>query len=379
MPEPKPDDVVEEQEAPRSLRDIAEDAYDEVSESEDTADEEPSTQEGRARDKFGRFVAADQSTETGEAAAQEPPSPDDEPPPEVEPPHPAPVTGEAAQAPANWSAEDRANFEKLPPEGQQFLLKRHSEMEGDYQKRVQATAFSNQFVQAVTPVFNDPQIAESLRAEGRSPIEAVYQWAGFHKRALSPDLKDRVTLLFDLAQRMQIDPAAVFGLSPAPVGGLTKEELANPAFKKFADTLGQTSARLQTLEAEIQRRDQAAQAAQVASKRAEIDAFADKKNPDGSLAHPYFDHFMPVIMEHYRANPNLSMEQCYEAVLTPVVSGLGTQIKTQLSQQSNVQRAQSAVRSNVRGMTAPVSKPAPNGARQSLRDVLESSAEEVGF
>jgi hypothetical protein len=234
-------------------------------------------------------------------------------------------------------------------------------------------------VQAVTPVFNDPQIAESLRAEGRSPIEAVYQWAGLHKRALSPQLEDRVTLLFELAQRMQIDPAAVFGLSPAPVGGLSKEDLANPAVKKLADQLGQVTSRLQAQEAAYQQRVKAEEAAAVGSKRAEIDAFADKKNPDGSPAHPYFDHFMPVIMEHYRTHPGLSVEQCYEAVLTPVIAGLGTQLKTQLSQQNNVQRAQSAVRSNVRGMTAPVSKPASNGARRSLRDVIEESADEVGL
>ena len=376
MADPK-DTEVEEAPAPRTLREIAEESYDDVLDAaEETEEEEPSTPEGRPRDQYGRFT----KSETGEAEDEEPPSPvEDAPPPDEGQPHPAPVTGEAARAPENWSAEDRANFEKLPQEGKQFLLKRHSEMEGDYQKRVQATAFSNQFVQAVAPVFNDPDIAESLRQQGRSPIEAVYQWAGFHKRSLSPDLKDRVTLLFDLAQRMQIDPAAVFGLSPTPVGGLSKEDLANPATKKLADTLGQTSARLQALEAEIQRRDQATQAAQVGAKRAEIDAFADQKNADGSLAHPYFDHFLPVIMEHYRANPNLSMQQCYDAVINPVRSGLEAQLKTQLNQQSNVQRAQSAVRSNVRGMTAPVSKPAPNGSKQSLRDVLEESANEVGF
>jgi hypothetical protein len=317
--------------------------------------------------------------ETGEAAAEEPPSPETtEPPPVTEPPHPAPETGVAAQAPANWSAEDRSNFERLPPEGKNFLLKRHSEMEGDYQRRVQATALSNQFIQAVTPVFSDPDIAESVRQTGRSPIEMIYQWGGFHKRAMSPDLNTRVTLLFDLANQMKIDPAAVFGLSSTPAG-LSKEDLANPAVRKIADTVGQTSARIQALEAEIQRRAQAEQAAVVGSKRAEIDAFADQRNADGSIAHPYFDHFLPVIMEHYRNNPGLSVAQCYEMAIGPVRQGEEARVKAQISQQSNVQRAQSAVRSNVRGMTAPVSKPAPNGASRSLRQVLEESADEVGL
>jgi hypothetical protein len=362
-----------------TLRDIAESAYDDVTapdEGEAEA-EEPSGQEGRPRDSLGRFTRS----ETGEAEApQEPPSPgEDEPLPAADQPHPAPVTGEAAQAPANWSAEDRANFEKLPQEGKAFLLRRHSEMEGDYQKRVQATAFSNQFVQAVAPVFNDPEIAESLRAEGRSPIEAVYQWAGFHKRAVSPRLESRVELLFDLAQRMQIDPAAVFGLSPTPVGGLSKEDMANPATRKLAETLGQTTARLQALEANIQQRAAQEQSWAVGQKRNEVDAFANQKNADGSLAHPYFDHFLPVIMEHYRANPSLSIEQCYEMAVSPVRSDITAKLQAQMGQQQNVQRAQSAVRSNVRGMTAPVAKPASNGAKRSLRDVIEETADEVGL
>ena len=362
-----------------TLRDIAESAYDEVTtpEEAEAEAEEPSGQETRPRDTLGRFIKA----EPGEAEApQEPPSPDEsELPPAADQPHPAPVTGEAAQAPANWSAEDRANFEKLPQEGKAFLLRRHSEMEGDYQKRVQATAFSNQFVQAVAPVFNDPEIAESLRAEGRSPIEAVYQWAGFHKRAVSPRLESRVELLFDLAQRMQIDPAAVFGLSPTPVGGLSKEDMANPATRKLAETLGQTTARLQALEANIQQRAAQEQSWAVGQKRAEVDAFATQKNADGSPAHPYFDHFLPVIMEHYRANPSLSIEQCYEMAVSPVRSDITAKLQAQMGQQQNVQRAQSAVRSNVRGMTAPVAKPASNGAKRSLRDVIEETADEVGL
>ena len=376
MADPK-DTEVEEAPAPRTLREIAEESYDDVLDAaEETEEEEPSQVEGRPRDQYGRFT----KSETGEAEEEVPPSPvEDAPPPDEGQPHPAPVTGEAARAPENWSAEDRANFEKLPQEGKQFLLKRHSEMEGDYQKRVQATAFSNQFIQAVTPVFSDPDIAASLKAEGRSPIEAIYQWAGFNKRAMSPQLEDRVTLLFELAQRMQIDPAAVFGLSPTPVAGLTKEDLANPAVKKLADQLGTVTSRLQAQEAEYQRRQQAEQAAVVGAKRAEVDSFADQRNADGSLAHPHFDHFLPVIMEHYRVNPGLSIAQCYEAVVNPVRNDIAAQLKAQMGQQQNVQRAQSAVRSNVRGMTAPVSRPAPNGSKRSLRDVIEETADEVGL
>jgi hypothetical protein len=372
-----------EAEAPeprQSLREVAEAAYDEVVEiSGDDDSESPSGQTERQRDKYGRFVAADQAMDSGEAEAETPPSPDDKQSQQPEQPHPAPETGVAAQAPANWSAEARERFQKLPPEDQNFLLQRHHEMESDYQRRVQATAYSNQFVQAVTPVFNDPDIAESLRQEGRSPIEAVYQWAGFHKRALSPDLNTRVTLLFDLANRMQIDPAAVFGLSATPVTGLSPEDMANPVVKTLADQIGQLSARIQTQEAEYNRRIEAEQNALVGSKRAEIDAFADQRNADGSPAHPLFDHFLPLIMEHYRSNPNLSMAEAYERATRPAREAYAAQARAQATQQSSVQRAQTAVRGNTRGMTAPVSRPAFNGAKRSIRQVLEDSADEVGF
>src|SRR5262245_54218195 len=151
----------------RTLRDIAEDAYDEVIDAAEQSEaDEQSSDDGQPRDDRGRFVA--KNSQPGEAEAEEPPSPDVESQETAE--HPAPATGEAAQPPSNWSAEDRASFSKLSPEGQEFLLRRHSEMEGDYQRRVQATAISNQFVQALTPVFNDPDIAESLRQTGRSPV-----------------------------------------------------------------------------------------------------------------------------------------------------------------------------------------------------------------
>lgn len=364
----------------RSIRDVAEEAYDDIIESSDSeADEASSGQEAARRDSLGRFVAKDRD-ESGEAAAEEPPSPEvDQSQQTVE--HPAPATGVAAQPPSNWSAEDRANFEKLPEEGKAFLLRRHSEMEGDYQKRVQATAFSNQFVQAVTPVFNDPDIAESLRQEGRSPIEAVYQWGGFHKRALSPDLTTRVELLFELASRMQIDPAAVFGLSASPAGQVfTPEQLADPSIKKFADHIGQTSSRVNALEAEIQRLRQAEEAIVVGQKRVEIDAFADQKLADGSLAHPYFDKFMPVIMEHFQNNPGSTIEQSYNATVKTIIDDMSAGLRAQKDQQQSVHKAQAAVRGNTRGLTAPVAKPGPpDGAKRSIRQVLEESAEEIGW
>src|SRR5262245_36020381 len=178
---PTPSNGATPTEPTKSLREIAEDAYDQVldaSEADDTPDV-ASGQDGQPRDSLGRFVSKE--TQPGEAEAETPPSPES---PTPQPPqvHPAPE-GSSSEPPANWSAEDRQNFLKLPPEGKAFLLKRHSEMEGDYQRRVQATAQADSFVRSLAPIFSDQVIAGSLQQAGWGASDAIREWAALHRRA----------------------------------------------------------------------------------------------------------------------------------------------------------------------------------------------------
>src|SRR5215831_6978619 len=357
-------------EQPQSLRDIAEAAYDSVLDQAESTESEPS---GQPRDERGRWM---QRSQEGEAAAT-PPSPS-ETTQETDEPHPAPETGQAAQPPSNWSAEDRANFANLPPEGQQFLLRRHSEMESDYQKRVQASTLSNQFVNAVAPVFNHPDIARSL--QGRTAAEAVQQWASFHLRAIDPNPNNRIDLLFELADRMQLDPAVVFGRQQQNQAmAFTPEELANPAIRKFADHIGMLTSQLRVHESALQNSQRSQQEALFNARRAEIDAFAATKNADGTLVYPYFDAVLPIMMEHFRQDPTKTMADCYKAAVEPFLGPMEAAAKAKAEQQQNLARAQVATRGNVRGMTSPVNKPAPPPGPRNIRQVLEESADEVGF
>ncbi len=177
-----------------SLREIAEAAYDEVIDtSEDVPEGDTSGQNERTRDNLGRFIAkpgeaADEqkSTQPGldEQAA---PQPADQ-----QTPHPAPKDndqGSSSEAPQNWKAEHRLMFSKQTPEAQKFLLDRHSELEGDYQRKVQATAQAAGFVHQLAPIFSDPVIAGSLQQSGLSPSDAIREWGAMHRRAMSPNLR----------------------------------------------------------------------------------------------------------------------------------------------------------------------------------------------
>lgn len=380
---------------PKSLREIAEAAYDEVTTAaEPEAEEAPVDESGQPRDALGRFAPKPPGEEPGEAEGakpdgQEPTQPRDEQaaPQQPQEPHPAPQ-GSSSEAPANWSAEDRQMFAKLPQEGRDFLLKRHSEMEGDYQRRVQANAVAAQFTSALAPVFSDPVIAGSLQQQGLSPYEAITQWAGFQKRALSPDPQERFALWQELGQRMGLNPAANGQMSQPGPGApqLSEADLKDPAIRYFADYLGRTFSDVQALRNELhqfQQQDANRQSAEHQKvTRWAIDSFADEKDTQGNPLHPHFDAVIPMIMKLYAADPQIDLKQAYETAvwMDPTIrSGMITAAQQRERDKAANERAKQAVRSNVRGVTSPVSKPADAGKPMTLRETIEASADEVGI
>lgn len=377
----------------RSLRDIAEAAYEDLSADEGVSDQQPETEDDpgrntRPRDTQGRF----RSRESGEAADDEQSTQprDDEIDQAQATPHPAAQEARSSEAPANWSQGDREAFAKLPQEGQQFLLRRHSEMEGDYQRRVQATARAAEFAEALAPVFRDPVVSGSLQQARISPYDAIVQWAGFHRRAMSPNVMERVGLLNELAKRMQIDPAVVAQNRPAtgaPANGqLSAQDLQDPAIRFFADTIGKTSSEVMQLRAALQGMQQQGaarqQAEQVRQARWNIDQVADEVGKDGQRLRPDFDTVLPQIVELMRINPQRDIREAYETArwMTPEVrQNLVARERQAVEHRHSDQRAAQQVRSNVRGRTSPVAKPDASQQRKGLRASIEASADEIGY
>jgi hypothetical protein len=382
-----------------SLRDIAEAAYDTLESGADEApaqelSEEPLASSERPRDKSGRWVSKSSEAQSGEAIERPPPPADPAlkekvSEPRAEEPDPA-AQARSNQAPEHWSAEDKATFAKLPQEGQAFLLKRHGEMEAEFTRKAQASAGAVQFTQALAPVFTDRRIQTSLQNAGLNPVQAVQEWAGFHVRATSPNLQDRFGVLVDLTERMGLDPARIFSaLNKSPIPeGLSESELKDPAVKFFADRLGQTTGELNALRSEIQSRWAAENQAQVqageAHARANIDQFADEKAADGTPLRPHFNTVLPIILDLYKANPQRSLAEAYDAACWshPDVRKQLLAAEHQRNQsRHDVEKAKIAQRGNVRGLTSPAVKPPSAGgpSRGSLRDTIEQSAEEVGY
>lgn len=369
-----------------SMREIAEQAYDDVV---DAAGDEPDAgdlapgQDAQARDNRGRFVAADQQPKPGEQSNDPAPENDPKASNGAKPADPAPGSN---QPPQHWPEQDRQNFAKLTPEGQAFLLRRHSEMERDYQGKTQAAATAVQFTQSIAPLFQDPIIAGSLQQARLSPFEAIGQWASFHRRALDPNPQVRVALLTELAQRMGLDPAAGGMSRQGAQGQLSEDDLKDPAIRYFAEHIGNTQSQMQALRSEMQRMANSVAERQqqevLKVTRRSIDSFADEKDEKGNLRHPHFDAVLPTMIELYRANPERDLQEAYDMAIwsTPAIrSQLLASERQTLEQQRSNDRARLAVRGNVRGVTAPVSRPAGDGKAKGMRATIEAAADEAGM
>ena len=373
----------------KSLREIAEESYEQIEsgpgpDDGDAGEPQPVDDGSQPRDARGRFASA----KPGEAEAETPPSPDDDSAPQPEPGTQPPPGSSSVEAPANWSAQDRTDFSKLTPEGKAFLLRRHSEMEGDYQRRVQGIGAAAQFTESLAPIFQEPVIAGHLQQSGMGPYDAIREWAGMHRRALHPDPRERVNLLVEMAQRMALNPAAIFRTSQSDQPALSDEERKNPAIRYFADHLGRTSTEVQALRNQVQQLVQGTQRQaaeqQLRVTRWGIDSFAEEKDERGNLLHPHFDAVLPQIIELFQANPNRQLREAYETALWMSPDTRQAQLQAAERQRQAKQaneRAAQAVRQNVRGRTVPVTgkPPVDPDAKRSLREIIESSADEIGF
>jgi hypothetical protein len=361
-----------------SLREIAEAAYDEGS-----SPDAPEPSDGPARDERGRFAPKEQAQDTGEA---EPKAPSPVKQPEAQDqPEPAPA-GSSTQGMEHWSAEDRATFARAPQDVKDMFTRRYQEMEADYTRKSQANATAVQAVNALAPIFQDPDIQRSLREMQFHPIQAITDWARMHKAALSPDPRVRASTLYEITERMGFDPAKVFATN-RPQSPLPEHLQKDPAIQYFADQASRTESDLQALRAELhqfrQTETNRVEDEALRATRWSIDNFADEKGQDGKLIRPYFDKVLNKVIDMYRANPDRDLQQSYEEACwgDPEVRQEMLRAEWNRAQHANSnQRAMQAARSNVRGLTSPVSKPAPEKkGNGSLRDALEASADEVGF
>ena len=270
-----------------SLRDDLSKIYDEqtstetVETTEVEAKEEPEKKSGRARDESGKFVKAegesDAETEQEETSTEE----------QTEETEQEAKEEPSLEAPQHWSAEDKAVFSKLQKEGQEFLLRRHKDMEADYTRKTQEVAetkrFKDDFNQLFTPFRN------TFAMHGLDDTGAVRYLLGYFQ-ALQ---QDPVQTIQRLAQDYGVD------------FNQKQDENVDPSVKPLLE-------KIQHLETQIAQTTQAQQYQVSSSLFEQVNSFRNAKDEKGNLKHPHFETVrkdMSVLVESGRAT---SLDQAYE-------------------------------------------------------------------
>ncbi|MDE2470415.1 MAG: hypothetical protein KGL35_17135, partial [Bradyrhizobium sp.] len=212
-------------------------------------------------------------------------------------------------APANWSASDKAMFKLQSPDAQDFLLRRHKAMEADYTKKVEAVADLRKEFEPIQQMFA-PHL-DILKQKGMTPQAVIKAWANV-ETALANGRG--VDVIAGIVQSYGVDKAKL-----ANALGFTSSHAAQPATDAAtapADTAHLAAAGTQPIQLppELQRELADLRAAIEAQKterttaqmqalrdreakvESDITTFKSAVNDKGELLHPYFEEVEPAMV-----------------------------------------------------------------------------------
>ena len=205
----------------------------------------------RARDEQGRFAKREEEIEPEVVEAEKVEKPIVE----------TKATNESAQntteqptqqtavvrAPDAWSPAAKAQFDKLPQEVRDEIVRRETEIHKGFTRQDEQRNLGKSFEQAVTPYL------AMIRAEGSDPLKAVDSLlqTAYKLRSGTPDTKEQ--LLIGLMQQYQIDPNRVF----QRLSGGQQVQQSDPQVANLQQQIQQLQQRQEQEQLAIQQREQA--------------------------------------------------------------------------------------------------------------------------
>lgn len=191
------------------------------------------------------------------------------------------------EAPKNWSDLDKNTFSKLDKDGQEFLLRRHKEMEADYTKKTQEIANFKADYDPVDQLLK-PHEAQMKAAGFSNKAQLIGAWFNVEKALVEGK---GIDIISSLVKNYRIDPQQLVAAltnpqqpqqsppQPSATAVLPPEVLEK--INKLESTLG-------TYEQERQQRQEQAHLDAVKTIDVQINTFKDAKDAQGQLLHPHF-------------------------------------------------------------------------------------------
>ena len=200
---------------------------------------------------------------------------------------------ETLKAPENWASEDKEAFSSLDRAGQEFLLKRHKEMESGLSEKLQEVAGLRKAIEPFNPVFQQT---------GSTPEQAIpwllNQWIALQN---NPEAG-----LQNLARQLGVE-------LPQPSTSDDSDDYVDPQVSALKSEIAELRKELGGVKTQHEQ-------ASAGNVQAQIDAFKNEKDADGKPLRPYFDEIAPLMGNLINSGIAKGLEDAYERAVQTLPS-----------------------------------------------------------
>lgn len=194
--------------------------------------------------------------------------------------------------PEHWSAADKEAFNEQPKEAQEWMLKRHKEIEGDYTRKRQQESAKVRIAEAVTDAL-EPYRQEFASA-GLDEAGAVRQLASWHN-ALRTSPREAIHKL-----------AATYGIDLTEPD--IEDDITDPALRTIQQEVG-------SIKQSLSEQQQAAQQQALLSLQDTIQNFEKATDGEGKLLHPHFKELSDDMTLLFNMGKATSLDDAYTIAL----------------------------------------------------------------
>lgn len=266
------------------------------------------------------------------------------------------------QPPKSWAKEQHESWSKLDPKVQEYIEHREKQMLDGLSQYSEGAKFAKAVKEVIAPHM------ELIRAQNIAPDQAIGYLFNAHRQLSSGSPEQRLAYLVEVAK--------TYGLDISKAAGLAGQATEEPAYVK------ELRERTERLENERRREAQAAEEARGKEAASTVQTFAEAKDKNGNLKHPYFDECAEDIVALINAGHTL--EKAYEKAVyaNPVtrekeLARLDKEREASLRDRAKKEAAaaRNASRTNVASRDTNREPTAPKGKK--WEDTLESTMQEI--
>lgn len=263
------------------------------------------------------------------------------------------------EAPAHWAQADREVFDGLDRKGQEFLLKRHKDMEADYTRKTKEVAEirkrGEKLDQLLSPYRNEFSIA------GLDDTAAIGRLLAVHEGLRSDPQRTLVAL------------ARTYGIELQ--GGEQEQDQTDPQILGLRQELNETRNQLNQFLTQ-------AQQTSVQSFNAQIQSFRDEKDEAGNPKHPHFDSVYDSMVQIVKGGLAKTLPDAYEKAvrlqpeLTAQQSEQADKARKEKERLEKAEKAKKAKKaaSGIKSASANVKSAAPKTIFDEIREAVDAAA-----